>query len=172
MAKPIRRDRKRKPDKPPRKYGRIDDRGLLRIIKSEGLACDKSDGTIYRVREDVRKEIPQLPDPRDRGYFFVYVYHKGCRRKIAVHRLVWMIVERRLIPNGCDVHHRDTDKSNNAFENLEPQDYFRHRSEAGKKGAAVTNAYPADWDDVDLDDGDSEPASVADDDYAFNEAGL
>ncbi len=160
MAKSLKTAAK-KPAKPKRKYARIDNYEIFRIIKAGGLDADLEDGTIYRIRGDERKEIPQVPDRRGR-YLFVYVYHRGKRRKIAVHVLIWMIGAKSMVPKGCDVHHCDEDRENNSFRNLEPEDLHDHRSRHGRVGAAVANGYPPGWDEVDLTDDEFENAKHSD----------
>lgn len=39
-------------------------------------------------------------------YHFVKICYQGKQKKIAVHRLVWMFVHRRVPPPGFDVHHK------------------------------------------------------------------
>ncbi|MEM1224580.1 MAG: HNH endonuclease [Planctomycetota bacterium] len=43
-------------------------------------------------------------------YRFVSICHKGKKKKIALHRLVWMFANRSLVPEGYDVDHREADK--------------------------------------------------------------
>lgn len=40
-------------------------------------------------------------------YRFVRVSSRGGQKKIALHRLVWMAANLRLVPEGHDIHHRD-----------------------------------------------------------------
>ena len=54
-------------------------------------------------------------------YHFVTVWARNKKKKIAVHRLVWMFHNRSLIPDGFDVDHKfGKDVLNaNAIENLQ-----------------------------------------------------
>ena len=50
-------------------------------------------------------------------YRFVEIYHKGKRKKVALHRLVWMFAHRELVPEGYDVDHIEG-KYSDAIDNL------------------------------------------------------
>lgn len=54
----------------------------------------------------------------------------------------WMCVRRKCVPDGHELHHRDRNKRNNRYSNLQSMSLARHR--------AVTSGsdYPAEWDDV------------------------
>lgn len=39
-------------------------------------------------------------------YKFVKINCKCTSKKIALHRLIWMSIERRIVPKGYDVHHK------------------------------------------------------------------
>lgn len=54
------------------------------------------------------------------SYYFVELYHKPSdkRRKISVSIVVWMAGTRSTVPRNFEIHHRDLDTSNNAFDNL------------------------------------------------------
>lgn len=58
----------------------------------------------------------------DEGHLFIRIYHTFDSVKkvktIAVHRLVWMVVTQQPIPYGFEIHHRDEDTKNNAWDNL------------------------------------------------------
>ena len=59
-----------------------------------------------------------------------------------MHRIVWMCVRRKCVPDGHELHHRDRNKRNNRYSNLQSMSLARHR--------ALTSGsdYPAEWDDV------------------------
>lgn len=38
-------------------------------------------------------------------YRFVEIYRKGLRKKIALHRLVWMVANGQVVPEGFDIDH-------------------------------------------------------------------
>ena len=52
------------------------------------------------------------------GRAYVRLYWNQKKKVIGVARLVWMSVTLTVIPRRYEVHHRDEDKSNNAWENL------------------------------------------------------
>jgi len=53
------------------------------------------------------------------GYLRVQPHFQGKRRIVAAHRIVWMIVNRRMIPDGLEVNHKNGKKWDNRPENLE-----------------------------------------------------
>lgn len=48
----------------------------------------------------------------------VDLFHAGKRKSIHVSHLVWMSHTKTVIPEGFEVHHRNEDPLDNAFENL------------------------------------------------------
>lgn len=61
-----------------------------------------------------------IPWTNNRGYLCVKLYRKGHRTEYKVHQLVMLTFD----PNGktwlkCEVHHKDDDKTNNHFDNLQ-----------------------------------------------------
>lgn len=165
----VERERKSRKDvdddgmKPKRVYKRMTDRRILAMLRNGMLRVDLETGDIWSVVPGREPHlITPVPDSKNK-YLFVNVYYKGARKKIAVHRVVWMKGHDRLVPAGCDIHHDDDNRNHNWLNNLVAEDLHEHRSEAGKKGAAVTNGfYPASWDelegdedceDVDVDEG-------------------
>lgn len=67
------------------------------------------------------------------GYLFVRIY---CNRKvktIALAKLVWLSVVLRPVPNGFEIHHRDTDNTNNTWGNLFCLHELDHRKLHGRE---------------------------------------
>ena len=53
--------------------------------------------------------------------------HEGhFKKKILLHRFVWMICMQRDIPKHCIIHHKDNDPSNNDISNLQILTYSEH----------------------------------------------
>lgn len=49
-----------------------------------------------------------------------YFWHKlPSKTSVSLHRYVWEQHHRKKVPEGCVIHHRDHDNSNNDIENLE-----------------------------------------------------
>jgi hypothetical protein len=72
------------------------------------------------VRSFVRKKGELLiPNVNNRGYYKIYLYKKGCKRKeTPIHRLV----AKHFLPNyfkGAHINHKDGNKLNNYIDNLE-----------------------------------------------------
>lgn len=88
-------------------------RELLRLLLSEHYSVDIHAGTIRNQKGNLLKAYPN-----EEGHLFVRLYKDGKRKASAVHRLVWMYATRSTIPKEFEIHHRDRDTSNNAFENL------------------------------------------------------
>lgn len=68
-------------------------------------------------------ELTQVEDTHESGYRFVKINWKGKQKKIAVHRLQWMAFAEQLVPDGYDVHHKQSSPrpaaKPNALSNLE-----------------------------------------------------
>ncbi|MEM6471698.1 MAG: HNH endonuclease [Planctomycetota bacterium] len=65
-------------------------------------------------------------------YRFVNICKRRMKKKIAVHRLVWMFAHRQLVPEGYDVDHIEG-KVSDRIENLQLLESSRNRS----KGAYI-----------------------------------
>lgn len=105
-------------------------------LKDGTLHVDFSTGKIYSVNSTWNELTVEYDDHAgNQRYAFVTIrrkcisYRKGFRgqsskiitwrrRKIAVHKLVW-IAKHGLIPRGYDVHHKDLNSLNNRLSNLE-----------------------------------------------------
>ena len=53
------------------------------------------------------------------GYLRIMFQDGDVRRRVAAHRIVWMLANRRMIPTGFEINHRNGRKSENPPENLE-----------------------------------------------------
>lgn len=105
----------KKPRKPKkRKYRTVSEDELLTAILAGRFAAD-SEGNVYSVNGH-RHLLATFLDPQRRPC--VKLYLDGGRRTTTVGRAVWMICNRRLVPEGFAVDHIDRDKENNRPENL------------------------------------------------------
>lgn len=75
------------------------------------------DGTLMVLPEEARvfsftrlgwveSRIREHTAPSGGTYRFVTVVKDGKKKDIALHRLVWMAANKRLVPEGCDIDHR------------------------------------------------------------------
>lgn len=89
-----------------------------------GLIEIREDGSVWRVATRTRtgriREIePQRVDrAREDGYRYVSVSAGGREYKVLVHRLMWL-ASGETIPDGREINHRDGDRGNNRYANLE-----------------------------------------------------
>lgn len=124
----------------PRTYKACDEQIVLDRLADGTLKVDVSGGRVLVRRPNGRWAVPYLE--RDRcGYLFFRLYRNGARRKIALHRAVWMAANGTLIPAGHEVHHVNVNNQVNAHWNLEAKDKDAHRL----VHAGVD--YPSAWDD-------------------------
>lgn len=106
------------------------------------LKVDTETATVYwrpSTKCEWKERVPSFrtsPGMTDYGYWFIrisFVYfvrnrRKIYRRKIALHRLVWLVHnQRETIPLGCDIHHIDKDTHNNHHSNLTALDIPSNR---------------------------------------------
>jgi hypothetical protein len=88
-------------------------REVLAAIRAGLYAVDADTGSVTNRRG---KPVAFVVKPSGRR--FVRLYVRGKVKAIAVARLVWMSVAGRTIPKGFEIHHRDEDNSNDAWNNL------------------------------------------------------
>ena len=101
----------------PRKYRQADDQLFLDRLADDTLRVNTATAVV-RVRRGRRwKRLAVQWDSRGR-YQFVRIYRKGARKAIALHRLVWMAAHQRLVPAGCEVHHKHG-RERNGIEHIE-----------------------------------------------------
>lgn len=115
------------PKKPTRKYRRLSDRGILRQIKQGTLMVDVFEGDVYRLcrRTGEWIELTYYFDKRMRRW--VRIYSGQRRRGIMLNRLVWIAAHRRPIPKGHEVHHKDRNRHNYCWSNLECLESEAHK---------------------------------------------
>lgn len=93
----------------------------LALIGLGILTVDKH-GAIWRHQDG---STPIAPTRADTGRHRAGSYRKlqftwgGKRQAVLAHRVVWMVTNRALIPEGLEINHKDGDRENNAPRNLE-----------------------------------------------------
>lgn len=102
-----------------RKYKPATDQMFLDRLVAGTLLVDTAAATVWSVRDGKAVQLRQYPLGRHANYRSVCCYQDGHRKKVAVHRLVWMAANGRLIPGGYDVDHIDHNTTNNAIDNLQ-----------------------------------------------------
>lgn len=89
------------------------------IVGYEGLYQVSNLGRIKSLGNDkTKKEKILKPQLYKNGYYRIWLYKNGNKKRYLVHRLVALA----FIPNSNNlpcVNHKDEDKSNNSVENLE-----------------------------------------------------
>lgn len=51
---------------------------------------------LRRYKDDHYRKTP---------YLFVEIHYRGARKKIALHKLLWMVHHNQTVPPGCELHH-------------------------------------------------------------------
>lgn len=99
---------------------------VLGLIAGGVLRIDDN-GAIWRIKTRTRTgRLRTLPEPtradrlRDDGYRRVHVSVEGREISAAANRIVWMVTNRRSLPDGVEVNHEDGVRSNNRPSNLTP----------------------------------------------------
>jgi hypothetical protein len=67
---------------------------------------------------------PSATNPK---YFYASVKLDGKWKKVALHRYIWEMYNKRRVPDDCDIHHIDGDTTNNDPSNLTPILRSKHR---------------------------------------------
>lgn len=89
----------------------------------------KEDGSIWRHVEWHGGGAPSFSTTEPRraecsksspdGYPRVLFHHQGQRLKVSAHRIVWIVTNRRPIPEAMEINHKDGNKANAHPSNLE-----------------------------------------------------
>jgi hypothetical protein len=77
-----------------------------------------SDGSVYGQRGN---KLPTFKGSKvGFEYLFVRLYNRTARQRcgITVAKIVWMAFTKSLVPANFEIHHRDGDIYNNAWDNL------------------------------------------------------
>lgn len=76
------------------------------------------------------------------GYRDIGFYYKSKTRQLLIHRVIWMVANDKLIPDGYYVNHIDGNKQNNNYKNLElvtAKENTKHATELGLKFVPTTS---------------------------------
>jgi len=100
-----------------RKFSTLTDSQLIKILNSGKYLVDPANGLVTKaggeplctIRGKLNKEGQHL---------FVCIYDGKCRKRVGVHRLIWLYVTQEPIPPKYEIHHRNTDKEDNRWVNL------------------------------------------------------
>jgi len=127
MSKP------RKPRK--RKYRRTDYRIFFERIALGTLRVNIETAVVetFCIRCKAWRPLLVTGDDKfeDKSYEFIRVYHRGSCRKIAVHRLIWMVANGKTdIPPGFDIDHIDVNQKNNHHSNLRLRESRENQSKS------------------------------------------
>lgn len=106
-----------------------DEQAFLAQIALGWFTVDASAGAIWR---NVRfhgggVSLPRWISPtraersvsKQGAYLRVMFNDAGERRRVSAHRIIWMVANRRAIPAGLEVNHRNGNKQHNTHTNLE-----------------------------------------------------
>jgi predicted XRE-type DNA-binding protein len=107
-----------------------DDEKVFLAQVALGLFSVEPDGTIWRLARwtgggqvsgliYMRKRRAERSTAGPNSYLRVMFKDGERRRKVSAHRIVWMIANRRPIPEGMEINHLDGAKRNNRPSNLE-----------------------------------------------------
>lgn len=90
-----------------RTRGKLTDSEILSLVTSGEIIVDVDSGKHVTKNGRVLSVVSRThADGESRGtYRFVSICHGGKRKKIAIHRLVWMAVNGTVVPQGYDVDH-------------------------------------------------------------------
>ena len=81
------------------------------------------------VGDPIKPVIEIIDETHQKFNGIIYVidpYSGHFKKKILLHRFVWMICMQREIPRNCVIHHKDNDPSNNDVSNLQIMTFSEH----------------------------------------------
>lgn len=90
-----------------------------RIWRHWGMRGQRWAGCAEVVHPRVPPERAERSLSKKGGYLRVMFTDGNVRRRVAAHRIVWMVFNHRDIPQGMEVNHKDGNKQNNSPNNLE-----------------------------------------------------
>lgn len=104
---------------------------MLLALVGMGILSIDAEGRVWRHKEmtrgsrhggrwvDCEKRRADTGRSKKAGYLRVQATVGNVRYTAPAHRIVWMVANRRPIPSGLDVNHRNGTKDDNRPENLE-----------------------------------------------------
>lgn len=108
------------------------DQDILDRIEEGSLIVDTKRATVVSVTHHGRRQLRVLrrKPPGGTYYNFVEICKAGRKKKITLHRLVWMAAHRQLIPDDCDIDHINGKGIPNAdgIDNLRLMDSMRNQT--------------------------------------------
>lgn len=99
----------------PKRYeGQISDQQILDLLESGAYRVDLNTGDVFNKDG---KQLKVFYGKWDRMYVRLYDGRRA-RREISLPKLIWIAGAKSIVPDGFEVHHRDTYKTHNNFDNL------------------------------------------------------
>jgi hypothetical protein len=89
---------------------------VIRLFNEGVYYADLDSGEVFSARTLL--PIFSYTGKCDGKYLFVRLFESPKQRVIAISHIIWMVGSQCVIPTGWEVHHRDRNPLNNAFENL------------------------------------------------------
>ncbi len=88
----------------------------IKLLKSGRIGVNLTAGKIFRIHDSYTQELKQ--HRHYKGHMFVTLQFQNERKKLFVHRLIFMALNNKKIPRDKCVCHKDNDKTNNCIDNL------------------------------------------------------
>ena len=112
----------------PAKRGRLSDEDILEMLREGSLRVVPTTAEVFKGEKQLSIiERTHRKGPQKGTYRFVYVCRGNDRKKIALHRLVWMAEHDSLVPSGFDVDHIYGHEAGDAIWNLRLMDSSLNR---------------------------------------------
>lgn len=93
---------------------KMTDEQVLDLLKVEKYRVDLVTGEVFNSKDE---KLSIYYGKLDRKYVRLYDGRKS-RREISLPKLIWMFGTKSIVPDGFEIHHRDTYSENNNFNNL------------------------------------------------------
>lgn len=85
-----------------RQYRPLSDSMIVYLFR---LGLYRVDGTTIRNRKGQALKVYDDSHYHANPYLSVELHYRGARKKIMLHKLLWMIHHGRTVPEGCQLHH-------------------------------------------------------------------
>lgn len=100
----------------PRKYIKMTHREIIDLFRDGKYSVCPDTGTV--VSNKTGKPLSVKMGGRTEAYPKYRLFNKEKHREIAVAHCVWLAVAQTPIPSGFEIHHKDRNPLNNAWNNL------------------------------------------------------